>query len=172
MRRSCLAAQVLLLSLAGAGSAMAADAACQPVLDALAKLKTTPYRMAMTESGAASGLNGGAPRQSEMISTGDKLYLRKGDTWRSLPRPDLDQAEQDAASEDMSCSRLADDGGSAVYAVRSQTEDSQSSGQVWIAQATGLVQRQEIDQDVGGEMGKSHLSVSIDYRDVKPPPGA
>ena len=67
---------------------------------------------------------------------------------------------------------MHDEDDDAVWAVHEQTEDDRSEGQVWIAKATGLVQRQETDQDAGGgAMGKSHLSVRLDYTDIQPPPG-
>ena len=176
MRRTPCLLQAVLLCLAGAAPGMAADASCQPVLDALGKLRATPYHMAMTDSGGATAaLNGGKPEQSETISIDDKLYLRIHGKWRVTDNPmraapDAEDKDQDARQ--MSCAYLHDDDDDAVWAVHEQTEDDRSDGQVWIAKATGLVQRQETDQDAGGgAMGKSHLSVRLDYTDIQPPPG-
>ena len=174
MRRTPILLHAALVILAGAGPAMAADPSCQPVLNALAKLRTVPYHMTMTETGgAAAALNGGKPDGGETISTGEKMYVRVGGEWHVTDNPmhDADDAEEEEAQK-LSCTFLREEGGDAVWAVRSQSEDDQSQGQIWIAKAAGLLQRQETDQDVGGgDMGKSHLSVRLDYTDVEPPPG-
>ena len=173
MRRTPPLLPALLISLAGAVPAMAGDAACQPVLDALAKLKTTPYHMtmSMTESGSAAGaLDEGQPEGGETISIGEKMYVRVDGEWHVTDNPMGDDAEEDMSN--LACTYLHDEGGDAVWAVSSQGEDDQSQSQIWIAKATGLLQRQETDQDTGdGDLGKSHLSIRIDYTDIKPPPG-
>jgi len=62
--------------------AIADDAACQAVLDAVIKQATIPvHQKILIESAAAPG----KPLQSEMIHMGDTLYIQVGGQWISRP---------------------------------------------------------------------------------------
>ena len=157
-------------SLARGAAAAAPGDACRPVIDALTKLKQTPYHLYMTKSGgAAAGSDNGQPRQAESISVGGKLYRNMHGKWRTSP-VGFDPASADDLSDIGDCRFVRDDADGALDAVHQKTEDATSDGQIWIAKATGLRVRQEVDIDLGaGAEGKSHSTIRFDYTDVAPP---
>ncbi|MFO1047252.1 MAG: hypothetical protein U1E52_05050 [Geminicoccaceae bacterium] len=168
MTRSWFMMVAAMASLAlGAGPAAAAVSdACQPVVDALTKLKKTPYHLFMTGS---EGANAGQPKKMESISVGGKLYINAHGRWITSP-VGVDEADDDVLADLSDCKFLRDDADGALYAVHQKTEDFTSDGQIWIAKASGLPVRQEVDLDVGeGAVGKSHSSIRFDYTDVAPP---
>jgi hypothetical protein len=56
-----------------------------------------------------------------------------------------------------------------VYSIQTETEDAKESGQLWISKSTGRLLREEQDIDLGGPMGKSHLSSRFEYSNVRAP---
>jgi hypothetical protein len=151
-------------------------ASCAPVLDALTKQMNTPYH-AYTTMPAAVG--GGKVQQSEMIATGGQHYLLVGGTWKKSP---MDQAAMVKQEQDnvrnataLSCKRVRDEatGGvpAVVYTMHSENEDTKSDGQVWIAKATGLIVRNEVDMSIGGTGGPDHMATRFEYTNVQVPAG-
>ena len=97
-----------------AREAMADDAACQTVLDAVIKQATTPVHQKISMESAAMP---GKTLQSEMIRTGDRLYMQIRGQWTNRPY-DGQKAVNDARlamqKAEQSCAR-----------VRSETVDGQ-----------------------------------------------
>jgi hypothetical protein len=57
-----------------------------------------------------------------------------------------------------------------VYVEQSQTGPISSVGTIWIAKATGLPMREEVNTDAGtGPGGMRHLEIRIVYTDVHAP---
>ena len=167
---------VALLGLAG--SARATDAACKPVVDALAKLARTPFHLYTTETADTDArLRGGQPRSSEEISTVDALYVYARGQWRRSPMSLKEAtAEKDETLKAMSCRHVRDElvegDMAALYAIHEQIDESTTSdSQTWISIAKGLPLKQEQALDVGGTFGKSQRVTRFDYAKVAPPPG-
>ena len=89
-----------------AREAIADDAACQAVLDAVIKQATIPVHQKISiESAAAPG----KVLQSEMIRTGDTLYMQVRGQWTSRPydgQKAANDARQAMQKADHSCTRV------------------------------------------------------------------
>lgn len=162
-----------LLSMSGP-HAFADDAACKTVLDAVIKQATVPVHQKISiESVAAPG----RALQSEMIRTGDTLYMQIRGQWTSRPY-DGQKAVNDARAAmqkaEQSCSRVrseAVDGQAAeLYSVQSKTASGGTESQIWISPATGLPLRQHTVMLEGGTT-KSQHDVRFDYANVHAPAG-
>jgi hypothetical protein len=57
----------------------------------------------------------------------------------------------------------------AEYTTHTETADMKSDTQVWISKSRGLPLRQDVDTDVGGKLGKSHVETRYEYDNVQPP---
>ncbi|HEY0784116.1 MAG TPA: hypothetical protein VGE98_16785 [Thermoanaerobaculia bacterium] len=169
-------AAIALLVAAAGRPALAADASCQPAIDALRKQSDTPHHAFMTET---AQFRGDKPEHTESISIGSAYYLLVRGRWRSVPqasqviRQEMMKDQGDAKSR--SCSHVRDEavGGeaAAVYRIQDLNEAGKVDSTLWVSRRTGLPLRQDIDLDVGGSKGKSHRSIRYDYTDVKPPAG-
>ena len=108
-----------------AREAVADDAACQAVLDAVIKQATIPVHQKISiESAAAPG----KALQSEMIRTGDTLYMQVRGQWTSRPydgQKAANDARQAMQNAEHSCTRVrseAVDGQAAdLYSVEAKT---------------------------------------------------
>ena len=154
--------------------AAADDAACQTVLDAIIKQAAVLVHQKISiESAAAPG----KALQSEMIRTGDTLYMQVRGQWTTRPydgqkaanyaRPAMQNAEH-------SCTR-----------VRSETVDGQAGRSLqrrgkdcvgrhkltdWISHASGLPLPQHTVMLEQGS-AKGQRDVRFDYSDVRAPQG-
>jgi hypothetical protein len=170
----------LCTSLALLGTSVPANAQrvnCKDMAPALLKQTTIPYHAYMTTT---AGYAGNKPRQSEVVSTGSAMYVMTNGKWTKSPISPQQLAKTqrelaDSVSRNYTCTRV---GGEAVNGVRTQRyhiEGKNEAGEIkedlWI-DASGRVQKLEMDQDVGGgAAGRSHASMRYDYANVEAPPG-
>jgi hypothetical protein len=56
-----------------------------------------------------------------------------------------------------------------VYSAHSETQLGIHDSQVWISKSKGVLLRQEMDTQLAGKSGKSHVSLRIDYNNVQAP---
>jgi hypothetical protein len=155
--------------------ALAMDPACQPVADANAKMLATPTHITSTTTAAYAG---GKPRDTEMIYAGNAIYVNVGGKWartKMTPQEMLKMEQEDRGSKKGTCRYVREESVSgeaaALYAEQSNTEVGKSEAQTWISKSRGVPLRTEMDIDVGGSMGKSHMSMRYDYTNVQPPAG-
>ena len=157
------------------GPALAADAACKPVTDALVKLAGTPNHARMHVTAAYQS----APTDGETITTANAMYVKAGGTWRRSaydPKNEMAEMTQGFLAQKISCKSVGDENvageSAALYDTVNKQEDGTSvDSRVWISKSRGLPLKQTIDMDVGGKRGKSHTEVSIDYANVQAPVG-
>ena len=133
-----------------AASAWADD--CQPLHDATIKVLSTPNHVYTTQ-------------------TAD--FLRG---WSRMTAQDMAQQEQENwKNSKVTCQHLRDESvngeAAALYNVHTVTEDTTTDAQVWISKSKGVPLREELDMNVGGMAGKSHMSMRYDYANVQPPAG-
>ena len=152
--------------------AMADDAACQTVLDAVIKQATIPVHQKISIESAAMP---GKTLQSEMIRIGDTLYMQIRGQWTSRPydgRKAVDDARQAMQKAEHSCTRVrseAVDGQSAdLYSVEAKTASGGTDSQIWISSASGLPLRQHTVMLEQGSTKAQH-DVRFDYTDVRAP---
>ena len=125
------------------------------------------------ESAAAPG----KPLQSEMIRTGDTLYMQVRGQWTSRPydgQKAANDARQAMQKAEHSCTRVrseAVDGQPAeLYSVQAKTASGSTNSQIWISYANGLPLRQHtVMLEQGGAKGQH--DVRFDYTDVRAPQG-
>jgi hypothetical protein len=153
----------------------APDSTCQAVLDASAKLFTTPYHMYMTEAGA--GVGDEKPVSNEMVFAGGALYVLFNGKWS----PSLVSTEDMKAmgernrknAKNLSCHYVRDESvngeSAALYSTHEESAHGKNDNQIWISKSKGLVLRQETDIDTGGAKGKTHLSSRYEYSNVHAP---
>jgi hypothetical protein len=155
--------------------ALAMDPSCQPAADASAKMLTTPTHITSTTTAAYTG---GKPRNTESIYAGNAIYVNVGGKWsrsKMTPQEMLKIEQDNRESAKGTCHYVRDESvngeAAALYAVQTDTEVGKSEAQTWISKSRGLPLRTEMDMDVGGSMGKSHMSTRYDYNNVHPPAG-
>jgi hypothetical protein len=155
--------------------ALALDPACQPVADANAKMLATPTHITSTTTAAYTG---GKPRNTEMIYAGNAIYANAGGKWsrtKMTPQDMLKMERENSGSKKGTCRYVRDESvngeAAALYEEQSNTEVGKSEAQTWISKSRGVPLRTEMDIDVGGSMGKSHMSMRYDYTNVHPPAG-
>jgi hypothetical protein len=162
---------------AGAATAALAEVApCQPVIAATAKQVTLPTHMYMTETRSASP---GKTTRAETIYTGDAIYIQVNGTWRrsSVTPGELQrqQADNQRSATAMTCRHLRDEAvngeAAAVYSEHNESADAKTDSTIWISKGRGVPLRLEMDMDVGGLRGKSHIATRYEYGAVQPPPG-
>jgi hypothetical protein len=159
---------------ASARDAVADEAACQTVLDAIIKQAAVPVHQKISiESAAAPG----KPLQSETIRTGDTLYMQIRGQWTSRPY-DSQKAASDARAAmqkaEHSCERVKSEAvenqPAELYSVQSKTASGGTESQIWISHASGLPLRQHTVMLEQGN-AKSQHDVRFDYANVAAPQG-
>ncbi len=156
-----------------------ADDCAAPIAAMIKYMKTPNHTTVADAAGTDEALNDGTSDVSEMITTPDKIYIRIKGAWHAMPRDSMnpDDIATAAASGAYTCTVLRDetvDGeATTVYHVDDQSDpDTKQDQTVWVAKASGLPVRVEINQDVGGgDAGKSHSVMTIDYQNVTAPAG-
>ncbi len=155
-------------------TAQAVDGTCQQVFDAMSKMVTTPTHVYTTEASAFRA--GGKPTTNETIYADGAIYTNVNGQWiRSTitPQEMFQQEQENRKQNKATCRYLREESmngeGAAVYSTHSETQDAKSDAQLWISKSKGLPLREELDIDVGGKLGKSHHSISYEYRNVQPP---
>jgi hypothetical protein len=150
------------------------DSACQTVLDASAKLFTTPYHLYMTEAAAVAVK--GIPMNSEMVFSGGVQYILYNGKWSLSP---MSLEEMKALNErnrknvkNMSCHYVHDESvngeSAALYSTHEENAKGKNDNQIWVSKSKGLILRQETDIDTGGG-NKSHFSSRYEYSNVHAP---
>lgn len=150
------------------------DSACQTVLDASAKLFTTPYHMYMTEAGAGAG--NGKPVSSEMVFSGGVYYILYNGKWSVSPMSLEEMKAMDERNrknvKNLSCHYVRGDSvnveSSALYSTHEEDAKGKTDTQIWVSKSKGLVLRQETDVDTGGG-NKTHVSSRFEYSNVHAP---
>ena len=145
---------------------------CQAMLDAGVKQFSQPSHAFMTMTGM-----GPAGTQSEMINVDGVTYAMVNGTWMKSPVSVAQLIEQGkaqiASAKSHTCQKAADemvDGVAAsVYTSHTETATGATDSRVWIATATGLPLKSEIDMTMGAR--KTHTSVRYEYTNVTAPPG-
>jgi hypothetical protein len=147
---------------------LAAQSGCQPVLDAMNKIYTTPSHLFNTMDGT---------RKDELIYAGGAVYDNLHGKWgRSrLTLQQLMQLEEKNRQNSVTtCRYLRDEPVNgelaAVYSTHAERSDLniKSDGQFWISKAKGLPLRHEEDVDAGNGI-KNHHSTRYEYANVQPP---
>jgi hypothetical protein len=165
----------LLVMVAGAGVARGDDG-CKALYDALNKVVVTPTHIYMT---TVAGYNKNVPRNSEMIYAGGPngaIYVLTAGKWTRTKMTSADMTskqEENRRTDKSTCHAVRDEGvngeAATVYVTHSDTEEAKSDATVWVSKSKGLPLKEEMDMDVGGTMGKSHMSMRYEYGNVKPP---
>jgi hypothetical protein len=156
-----------------AASAWADD--CQPLHDATIKVLSTPNHVYTTQT--ADFLRG-KTRLSESIHINGAIYVNINGKWTRSRMTAQDMAQQEQENwknSKVTCQHLRDESvngeAAALYNVHTVTEDTTTDAQVWISKSKGVPLHEELDMNVGGMAGKSHMSMRYDYANVQPPAG-
>jgi hypothetical protein len=165
---AALAALAVLLT----PSSARAQAGCKPLFDAIDKLTTLAHHAYSTQKS-----DEGKERTSETILIGNVIYVQVNNKWRKSPMTpeELRQQEKEnrESAKNVSCKHVRDDsvGGepAEVYSAHNENDTDIYDSQIWLSKRTGLVLREELDMDTGGEHGKSHSSVRYEYSNVSAP---
>jgi len=152
--------------------ASADDAACQAVLDAVIKQATIPVHQKISIESASMP---GKALQSEMIRTGDTLYMQIRGQWTSRPydaQKAVNDARQAMQKAEHNCTRVRSetvDGQPAdLYSVEAKTASGGTDSQIWISPASGLPLRQHTVM-LGQGSAKAQHDVHFHYADVRAP---
>lgn len=145
---------------------------CQAMMDAGAKQFSVPSHAFMTSTGISSALS-----QSEMINVNGVTYAMVNGTWMKSPVSVEQLIQQSraqvASAKAHTCQAMPEetvDGvATSVYTSHTVTATGATDSRVWIAKATGLPIKSEIDMTMGDR--KSHTSVRYEYNNVTAPPG-
>jgi hypothetical protein len=163
---------VIVVLCTASAEAQALSQECQAMMNAGVKQFTVPSHAFMTSTGISSALT-----QSEMIYVNGATYAMVNGTWMKSPvsvEQLIQQSQaQVASAKSHTCRAMPDetvDGiAASVYTSHSETATGASDSRVWIAKATGLPIKSEIDMTMGAR--KSHTSVRYEYNNVTAPPG-
>lgn len=178
LRRRLLAGAAV-TALFAAASVSAQSGECAQVLTASLKMYDAPYHMYMVDSAQTDArLNKGKPTVSEAISTGGVTYFFVDGRWRKNPInvSDMKKSLQDAdAANKPTCTHVRDESvngePASVWHSHSVTEAGTSDTDMWISKSRNLLLKSDIRMDVGGNMGKSHITSRYEYTNVRPPAG-
>jgi len=157
---------------AATASAQTLSPECQAMMDAGVKQFSVPSHAFMTSTGISSALS-----QSEMISVNGVTYAMANGQWMKSPVSVEQLIQQSraqvAGAKAHTCQHMPDevvDGVAAsVYTSHTETATGATDSRVWVAKATGLPLKSEIDMTMGAR--KSHTSVRYEYANVTAPPG-
>ncbi len=169
---------LVLVVAAFAVPAGAADDACKPFIDATRKMLVTPVHM---YSVTTRSIGKNKTQDAETVYTGGltgAIYVMVNGKWtrsRMTPADMLKQEDENIRTTKVGCRYLRDEPvngePAAVYATHSDNGDDKVDVTGWISKSRGLPLREEMDTDVGGAMGKTHVSIRFDYSNVRPPDG-
>ena len=170
-----ICAVILSASALGARAAIAADASCKPVFDAITRLVKTPNHQFLIQSSDAPG---STPQAGEMIFTGKTTYILHDGKWQTssiTPEETLKQDEENRKNSKTSCRAVRDESvegvSATVYTLHSESEVGKSDGLIWISKASALPLRQKIDLAMNGITEKNHVETRFVYSGVEPPAG-
>jgi hypothetical protein len=171
--RRALGAWVVSLCAAAAlvpSPARAAES-CQFLLDSALKMMTTGSHTYTTRTSDRD-----APLLTEGIYVNGQGYIMVDGKWsRGMSVAEIKaQSEENLKTEHPVCTKLREesvDGQLAAVYGEHSADDATVTMRVWIAKASGLQLREEIDMNTGGAKGKSHYLVRYTYNNVAPPSG-
>jgi hypothetical protein len=159
------------LSLFAAPATLAADS-CQPVLDALTKIVTTPSHSFTTTTAA----KGGKYQATETVMVQGKKYIRVNGKWidphlttAEVMEKEKEKEKNGKASCQLVRSESVNGESASLYHMEREIAGVKEDSQIWISKSTGLALRGEQDVDLGGEIGKQHRSSRFEYANVQPP---
>ena len=145
---------------------------CQPVLDALAKVATTPNHSYTTSVAASSG----KATEGETIFANGQKYIRAQAKWIRLPVTSQDALEQEKEKREhgkSACQFLKTESvngdAAMLYSVHREYEEVTEDGQMWVSKASGLLLRVEENFDNRGNKVKEHRSTRFEYSNIRPP---
>ena len=154
-------------------SAHAGDipATCQPVIDAVSKIDSTPSHAYNTTK------RSGATKKSEVIHTANSAYVLVDGKWSAIPTAPGAAAKQiqenlrDAKS--VSCQLMKvetiDGQSAALYETRIGDGADSSVNLMWISKSSGLPVHQKIQINPGGG-DKVEYEIRFEYGNVQAPP--
>jgi hypothetical protein len=152
--------------------AFVADAACQPMFDAGAKLLAVPAHSYSTETA-----RDGKTKTSEAIYANGAIYINYNGKWirsKMTPQDMLKQEQENIRNAKSTCRHVRDEmsngEAAAVYMAHSENDGVKSDAQTWISKSKGLPLRTEEDLDTG-DGDKRHVSIRYEYSNVQPPAG-
>jgi len=165
-------ASLTLILLLAAPPAIAGDADCKAVLDAVVKQAGVPVHQKMEiESSQARGRK----MQSEIVRTADALYMQINGQWHKRPYDpartvaDAQEAMRKSAHTCTLVRRDSVNGQAAdLYKVHSEGAQGTSDAEVWLSVADGLPLRQHTQMTPPGGAPMRH-DVTYDYGNVKAP---
>jgi hypothetical protein len=167
-----VSAATLFAALCLSAPALAADAACQPGLDAILKMFTVPVHAYTTET-----LSGGKSRINESIYFNGVIYVNLNGKWirSQMTTQDMLKKEQEnIRTSTMTCRYLRDElvngESAAIYVAHSENEYVKTDAQTWISKARGVPLRTDEDVDTG-QGDKQHMSIRYEYGNVHAPAG-
>ena len=159
----------------GTPAAIAADASCKPVFDAITRLVKTPNHQFLIQSSDAPG---STPQAGEMIFTGKTTYFLHDGQWQTstiTPEQTLKQDEENRRNSKTSCRAVREESvegvSATVYTLHSESAVGQSDGLIWISKVSALPLRQKIELAMSGITEKNHVETRFVYSGVEPPPG-
>jgi hypothetical protein len=159
----------------GTRAAIADDASCKPVFEAITRLVKTPNHQFLVQSSDAPG---SAPQSGEMIFTGKTTYILHDGKWQTstiTTEETLQRDEENRKNSKTTCRALRDESvegvSATVYTLHSESEVGKSDGQIWISKASALPLRQKIDLALNGITEKNHVETRFVYSGVAPPAG-
>jgi hypothetical protein len=167
----CLTAGFALGSLLIGSNPLKAQGDCKTVLDAANKTMSTSSHTYTTTN------IGGKDQTVEMIFLPGVIYSRlNGGKWSNeamTPQEVAEMRKPTAHDNKETCKYLKDElvNGemAAVYGAHDVSPKGVLDTQIWISKAKGWALREDVDVDVGGAGGKSHMSMRFEYGSVKPP---
>jgi hypothetical protein len=152
---------------------------CAIAYGAMTKIFEVPFHLYMVDSaGTDARLHDGKPTVSEEIFSGGVVYVRSRGKWVKSP-VDIVEMRKDGANKladsKATCTHARDESvngeGASVWSVHSETEDGASDSNVWVSKSRNVVLRSEVRIDVGGALGKSHMTMNYVYANVHAPVG-
>ena len=165
----------MVLAAGTGGVALAQEAGCKALTDAMQKVLGLPTHIYLT---GTAEYQKGKTDNSEMIYSGGAIYLMMNGKWSRSHMNTADMAKQEqenVRNQKMTCRFLRDEMVSgelaAVYSAHTRDDDSKTDSTIWVSKAKGLPLKVDTDMDVGGAAGKSHRSQRYEYTNVHPPAG-
>jgi hypothetical protein len=165
-----------LLMMVFCGGVARADDSCKVLYDAMTKVVVVPVHIYTT---TVAGYNKDVPTSSEMIYSGGRdgaIYMLAGGKWTRTQMTGADmmsKQEENRRTAKDTCHAVREEAvngeAATVYSTHSDKESGKVDSTVWISKSKGLPLKQDIDIDVGGAAGKSHMSLRYEYVNVKPP---
>jgi hypothetical protein len=165
-----------LLMMVFCGGVARADDSCKALYDALTKVVEVPVHIYTT---TVAGYNKNVPTSNEMIYSGGRdgaIYVMAAGRWTRTKMTGADmmsKQEENRRTAKDTCHVVREEAvngeAATVYSTHSDKDGNKIDATVWISKSKGLPLKEEMEMDVGGGAGKTHISMRYEYADVKPP---